>query len=152
MVRVRGSGVSVRVYPLEMSESIPIRAQQHDCLNRSWIRTMRDMTKRKEKTHKASTLHNELEVMKECWEIAFLRQRHIKLPNTNVSSENIHMNHVTQTEQAVFRNTHTHTCIYAYMHVTISNEKRGLGFERKQGKIYKRFWERKRRESDTIIF
>lgn len=130
-----------------MSESIPTKAQQYDCLNSSRIRTI-DMTKEKGENPQ-SLSPPQWTGSKEGMlrEIAFLRERHIsRIPNTDVSSENIHMNHVTQARQAVFRNTHTHSHarIYTYMNVTITNERRGLEFEREQGKTYEGFWDRRK--------
>lgn len=42
-----------------------------------------------------------------------------------------------------YRNIHVHT----YVHVITSNEKRGHGFEKEQGKVYVRMW-REEREGD----
>jgi hypothetical protein len=53
-----------------------------------------------------------------------------------ISPENIYMSNIIHSKQVIFRYLEIYVHMYAYMYITMINDKRGHEFERDQGGLY----------------
>ena len=57
-------------------------------------------------------------------------------PPYTISPEYTHTRDIVQTKQVLLGSIY----VYTYMHTITTNAKRGHGFERKEGEVYRRVW------------
>ena len=80
--------------------------------------------------------------------------RRTELTSNIISPRAIHNKRVTlyrpnRSFIGIYMYIHIHS-IHTQMHTMTTNEKRGHGFERKQGKVYKRVWREEREEINKV--